>query len=537
MRSLHLAGALALVLSLVRPVAAITAQDMGEFAQGGPSVRADLLSQWAARPDTGLPAFLDALEASEFWTTPEGRLVRTADGETFRDAATDSVLGAAGDDWEEVIVSNVLRAGVEGARAVTLLAAPDEETRLEAAKQMQEADLDPALLPALEKAVARETVPAIHILLQALVTKLSLSSSEPAKRILAAQALGKTGDASNNLKLVEERLGPGEDGTPLETDSAVRVALRNTAAGLKTQVWLFEMTGNLFTGISLGSILVLVALGLAITYGLLGVINMAHGELVMIGAYATYLVQGVFRHSFPAAEAYYVAAAIPVAFLASGLVGIALERLVLRHLYGRPLESLLATWGVSLVLIQGVRSLFGPQNVEVASPEWLSGSLVLQSNLVLPWNRIAIIAFAGLVLVLTALVLTRTRLGLFIRATTQNRAMARCMGVRTSLVDMMAFGLGSGLAGLAGVALSQVGNVGPDLGQGYIVDSFLVVVVGGVGQLAGSLWAGLGIGMLSKFLEPAAGAVLAKIALLVLIILFIQKRPQGLFALKGRQAD
>lgn len=537
MRPMHLASALALALSIVRPVPGFSPDDYGAFAKGGPSERAELLAQWAARADTGLPAFLDALEASEFWSTPDGRLVRTADGAEFRDALTDSVLGAAAPDWEEVVVSNVLRAGAEGARAVSRLSISDPDERLEAAKQMQDAELDPAVLPALEQAAAREKVPAIHVLLQTLVTKLSLASDEPAKRILAAQALGKRGDASNNLKLVEDRLGLDENGTPLETDSAVRLALQNTAAGLKTQVWLFEMVGNLFTGISLGSILVLVALGLAITYGLLGVINMAHGELVMIGAYATYLVQGVFRSSFPAAEAYYIAAAIPVAFVVSGLVGIVLERLVLRHLYGRPLESLLATWGVSLVLIQSVRSLFGPQNVEVGSPEWLSGSLVLQSNLVLPYNRLAIIAFAGTVLMSTALVLTRTRLGLFIRATTQNRAMARCMGVRTSLVDMMAFGLGSGLAGLAGVALSQVGNVGPDLGQGYIVDSFLVVVVGGVGQLAGSLWAGLGIGLLSKFLEPTVGAVLAKIALLVIIILFIQKRPQGLFALKGRQAD
>lgn len=537
MRLFHLAGLLALALSIARPALGFSPDDYGAFAKGGPSERAELLAQWAARADTGLPAFLDALEASAFWSTPDGRLVRTDDGVAFRDAMTDSVLGAAAPDWEEVVVSNVLRAGVEGARAVSKLSVADAEERLEAARQMQDAELDPAVLPALEKAVAREKVPAIHVLLQTLVTKLSLASDEPAKRILAAQALGKRGDASNNLKLVEERLGLDENGTLLESDSAVRAALKVTAAGLKTQVWLFEMVGNLFTGVSLGSILVLVALGLAITYGLLGVINMAHGELVMIGAYATYLVQGVFRNSFPAAEAYYIAAAIPVAFVVSGLVGIVLERLVLRHLYGRPLESLLATWGVSLVLIQSVRSLFGPQNVEVGSPAWLSGSLVLQSNLVLPYNRLAIIAFAGTVLVATALVLTRTRLGLFIRATTQNRAMARCMGVRTSLVDMMAFGLGSGLAGLAGVALSQVGNVGPDLGQGYIVDSFLVVVVGGVGQLAGSLWAGLGIGMLSKFLEPTVGAVLAKIALLVLIILFIQKRPQGLFALKGRQAD
>ncbi|MEN9307404.1 MAG: urea transporter permease [Fibrobacterota bacterium] len=537
MRSSFAATAMAFALIIARPTHALTAQDFGSFAQGGPSERAVLLGQWAARGDTGLATFIASLENGEYRSTPEGKLVRTLDGETFTDAATDSVLGAPKPEWEDVVVSNVLRAGVEGAKAALQLSIPDEGERLQAAKDLLEAELDPAILPAIEKAAVKETSPAIKALLDGLVAKLALSADEPEKRIAAARALGESGDASNNLKLLDARINPGEDSSIAETDSVVRLEIAKIAAGLRTKVWFYEMTGHLFTGISLGSILVLVALGLAITYGLLGVINMAHGELVMIGAYTTYLVQGVFRSHFAASESVYILAAIPAAFLVSGLVGVALERLILRHLYGRPLESLLATWGVSLFLIQTVRSLFGPQNVEVASPAWLSGSLVLQSNLVLPWNRLAIIAFAGTVLVLTAIVLTKTRLGLFIRATTQNRAMSRCVGVKTSLVDMMAFGLGSGLAGLAGVALSQVGNVGPDLGQGYIVDSFLVVVVGGVGQLAGSLWAGLGIGMLTKFLEPTVGAVLAKIALLVLIILFIQKRPQGLFALKGRQAD
>jgi len=537
MRSCTVAGALALVLSFARPSLALSATDLGAFALGGPSERATLLGQWAAKGDTGLGAFLDGLENSEFWSTPQGRLLRSSDGAEFRDMTTDSVTRTAQPDWEQVVVSNVLRAGVEAARAAQKLSIVDPVQRLEAAKEIQDADLDPTILPILEKTVRSETVPAIRILLERIVSKLALSSIDPAKRIEAARALGASGDASNNLKLIEDRLGKDADGALLENDSTVRRSLGSVAASLRVTVWLYEMAGHLFTGISLGSILVLVALGLAITYGLLGVINMAHGELVMIGAYTTYLVQGLFRHSFPQSEGLYILVAIPSAFLASALVGILLERTILRHLYGRPLESLLATWGVSLVLIQSVRSLFGPQNVEVASPSWLSGSLVIQSNLVLPWNRLAIIAFAATILVTTALVLTRTRLGLFIRATTQNRTMARCVGVRTDRIDMLAFGLGSGLAGLAGVALSQIGNVGPDLGQGYIVDSFLVVVVGGVGQLAGSLWAGLGLGLLSKFLEPLAGAVLAKIALLILIILFIQKRPQGLFAFKGRQAD
>ena len=297
------------------------------------------------------------------------------------------------------------------------------------------------------------------------------------------------------------------------------------------------MVGRVFSGISLGSVLLLAALGLAITYGLMGVINMAHGELIMIGAYATYVVQNVFRSHFPGAFDWYLAAAVPVAFAASALVGIALERSVIRFLYGRPLETLLATWGISLILIQSMRTLFGAQNVQVENPVWMSGGIHLFSNLVLPWNRIVIIGFAAAVVVLIAGLLTRTRLGLFVRGVTQNRAMASCLGVPTGRVDTWAFGLGSGIAGLAGCALSQIGNVGPDLGQTYIVDSFMVVVLGGVGQLAGTVYAAMGLGVANKFLEAWSGAVLAKIAVLVFIIVFIQKRPQGLFALKGRMAE
>jgi urea transport system permease protein len=293
----------------------------------------------------------------------------------------------------------------------------------------------------------------------------------------------------------------------------------------------------LFTGLSLGSILLLVALGLAITYGLMGVINMAHGELMMIGAYATFVVQGVFRQYFPGWFDAYLIAALPVSFLTAALVGAALERGVLRHLYGRPLETLLATWGISLMLMQAVRSLFGAQNVAVENPSWMSGGVQVLANLVLPWNRLFIVVFALLVLAAMALLISQTRLGLFVRGVTQNRAMASCMGVHTARIDTTAFALGSGIAGLAGCALSQVGNVGPDLGQGYIVDAFMVVVLGGVGQLAGTVYAALGLGVLNKFLEGWTGAVLAKIAVLVFIIVFIQKRPQGLFAMKGRSAE
>jgi urea transport system permease protein len=299
----------------------------------------------------------------------------------------------------------------------------------------------------------------------------------------------------------------------------------------------YELMGKLFTGISLGSVLLLAALGLAITYGLMGVINMAHGEMMMLGAYSTYIVQNLFRHYLPHAFEFYLLAAIPVAFMVTALIGMALERLVIRHLYGRPLETLLATWGISLILMQSVRTIFGAQNVQVENPQWMSGGFELAANLVLPYNRITIIIFSMGVLLLMWSLLNKTRLGLYIRAVTQNRSMAGCVGVNTARIDAWAFGLGSGIAGLAGVALTQIGNVGPDLGKTYIVDSFMVVVLGGVGQLAGTVYAALGLGVLSKFLEGYQGAVMAKIIVLVIIIIFIQKRPQGIFALKGRSLD
>jgi urea transport system permease protein len=269
----------------------------------------------------------------------------------------------------------------------------------------------------------------------------------------------------------------------------------------------------------------------------MGVINMAHGELIMIGAYTTYVVQNFFRAHFPGAFDWYLPMAVPAAFCVSAIVGMALERSVIRWLYGRPLETLLATWGISLILIQSVRSLFGAQNVQVENPAFMSGGLEILSGIVLPYSRIVIIVFAAVVLVAMGLLLARTRLGLFVRGVTQNRSMAACVGVPTARVDTWAFGLGSGLAGLAGCALSQIGNVGPDLGQSYIVDSFMVVVLGGVGQLAGTVYAALGLGFANKLLESWSGAVLAKIAVLIFIIVFIQKRPQGMFAIKGRAVE
>jgi urea transport system permease protein len=338
-------------------------------------------------------------------------------------------------------------------------------------------------------------------------------------------------------QLLATMLAKQKDGSYNEPDEKVRAAAQASLAEINARLRTTEIGLALFSGVSLGSILLLAALGLAITYGLMGIINMAHGEFLMIGAYATYVVQGVFRAHFPGAFDWYVVAALPVAFAVTAVIGMALERGVLRWLYGRPLETLLTTWGVSLLLIQASRMVFGAQNVEVENPSWLSGGIALGGGYVLPFNRMVIVLFALAVLAAVWLVINRTRMGLFVRGVTQNRAMASCTGVPTNRVDMLTFGLGSGVAGLGGVALSQIGNVGPDLGQSYIVDSFMVVVLGGVGQLAGTVIAAFGLGSIAKFLEPWSGAVLAKIMVLVFIILFIQKRPQGLFALKGRSAE
>ncbi len=327
------------------------------------------------------------------------------------------------------------------------------------------------------------------------------------------------------------------DGTYAEPDQTVRDEAREAIRAIDQRFVIPQILGTLFYGLSLGSVLLLAALGLAITFGLMGIINMAHGEMLMIGAYATYVIQGIFRSYFPGALDAYILAAVPAAFLTSALVGIALERTVIRHLYGRPLETLLTTWGISLILIQTVRTIFGAQNVEVANPSWMSGGWDLGGDVTLPYNRVVIVFFAAFVVFLVWLFLSRTRLGLYVRAVTQNRTMADCMGIPTPRVDWLTFGLGSGIAGLGGVALSQIGNVGPDLGQSYIVDSFMVVVLGGVGQLSGTIIASIGLGEVNKFLEPYAGAVLGKIFVLIFIILFIQRRPQGLFALKGRTAE
>jgi len=388
----------------------------------------------------------------------------------------------------------------------------------------------------IAKALEKESDPEIQSILRMVIATTNLQSSDPAVRKAAVISLQDSTNA-NLRPLLQKMLEKNPDGSYGEPDAGVRIAAVATLGAIDNRIARTEFVGNLFYGISLGSVLLLAALGLAITFGLMGIINMAHGELLMIGAYTTYVCQLLFRKFLPGAFDAYLLVALPAAFIVAGAVGIALERTVIRWLYGRPLETLLATWGISLMLMQTVRTLFGAQNVEVSNPSWMSGGVTVLGTLVLSYNRIVIIFFALFVVLAVWLILNKTRLGLFVRAVTQNRRMADCAGVATGKVDMLTFGLGSGIAGLGGVALSQLGNVGPDLGQSYIVDSFMVVVLGGVGQLAGTVIAALGLGEVNKFLEPLAGAVMAKIVILVFIVIFIQRRPQGLFALKGRSVE
>ena len=478
---------------------------------------------------------LQALQAETLYATPGGDvLIVDGDGGQAYDPATGKTA-ATPDGIDGVMVNNRLRGVVEGALSGLKLLAPERAARLAAAQELQKA-VSPAQLPLIRKALSQESDGEIKQMLQVLIASANLHAPDAATRKQAVQDLAVSSDA-RLLAPLQAMIDKGADGKPGEPDEAVRIAAVDTIGQIKGRVQRTEFIGNIFYGLSLGSVLLLAALGLAITFGLMGIINMAHGELLMIGAYTTYLCQLFFRSYLPGMQDWYLLAALPAAFFVAGSVGVVLERTVIRWLYGRPLETLLATWGISLILMQLVRTIFGAQNVEVANPAWMSGGVTVLGSLVLPYNRIAIIVFAMLVVVAVWLILNKTRLGLFVRAVTQNRRMADCVGVATGKVDMLTFGLGSGIAGLGGVALSQLGNVGPDLGQSYIVDSFMVVVLGGVGQLAGTVIAAIGLGEVNKFLEPVAGAVLAKIAILVFIIIFIQRRPQGLFAMKGRSVE
>jgi len=510
---------------------ALDAATVGKLGFGDGDEKIAAIAALVAAGDPAAAALLQAAAEGELQTS--GKRVLIVKGEEATDAVTGARVAPLPADLEDVVFNNVLRREIGGALAALRLMSPDRAVRLAAARELT-GNAEEAMLPLIKKALAGEKDAGVKELLELTQATLELKTGSKESRIAAVRTLGLSTNPNTKMLLLGI-LEKSKEGAYAEPDEDIRIEAQKSLRALEARLAWGERAGVLFTSLSLGSILLLAALGLAITYGLMGVINMAHGELIMVGAYTTYVVQNLFKKTefFD----WYLVAAVPASFVVAAAVGMALERSVIRWLYGRPLETLLATWGISLMLIQGVRTIFGAQNVQVENPAFMSGGVELLTGVVMPWSRINIIAFAALVLFLIYFLLVKTRLGLFVRGVTQNRAMASCVGVPTARVDTWAFGLGSGIAGLAGCALSQIGNVGPDLGQSYIVDSFMVVVLGGVGQLAGTVYAALGLGFANKLLEAWQGAVLAKIAVLVFIIFFIQKRPQGMFALKGRALD
>ncbi|QAU44965.1 urea ABC transporter permease subunit UrtB [Bradyrhizobium guangzhouense] len=472
---------------------------------------------------------ISALQDDRLMADPDTKKVYITgtDGKSI-DAATGEPVASVPDSASAVRLNNRLRRSVDAALGSLTLQSPDLATRLQAAQSVFKSHEETALDP-VESALAKETNKAVKAALgEARAAILLFKSDATEVQKLEAVATVKARGDQDALALLSDI---GTDQPP-----SVAKAATSAIASIQNSLAVWSTVQNAWYGLSLGSVLLLAAIGLAITFGVMGVINMAHGEMVMIGAYTTFVVQEVIRTRYPALFDYSLLIAVPLAFLVAGAIGVLIERSIIRFLYGRPLETLLATWGLSLVLQQAVRTMFGPTNREVGNPSWMSGAFEL-GQITITYNRLWILCFTLAVFVILLAMLRYTALGLEMRAVTQNRRMAASMGIATSRVDALTFGLGSGIAGIAGVALSQIDNVSPNLGQSYIIDSFMVVVFGGVGNLWGTLVGAFTLGIANKFLEPVAGAVLGKIAILVLIILFIQKRPRGLFALKGRAVE
>jgi urea transport system permease protein len=528
----------ALIIALLAPRAQAGAledavQGLGVLGDDRDDKVIESVRRIAALDDArALPA-LDALCDDRLRVGSDGR-VYIYDSKTrdVRDVFTLAVVNPAPRPLKDVDSDNEIRRVALPALAQLKLGAPKAADRLAAAEELSKGGgVEAAVM--LHRALEREKDKGVKEALELAVARVDLQGPNTDARIAA---LGVIAHSANDSFLAElqHMTSKGPDGKDVEPDERVRKAAFHALGAVENHQRIVSVAGSMLHGISLASVLLFAALGLAVTFGLLGVINMAHGEMLMIGAYSTYAVQTFFQSHLPGALNAYPLVAVPVAFLVTALIGMFLERSVIRFLYGRPLETLLATWGISLALIQTVRLIFGAQNVSVANPSWLSGGVELTHGLVLPWSRVGVVGFGVVVASAVWFLLQKTRLGLYVRAVTQNRGMAACMGISTKKIDTLMFGLGSGIAGLGGVALSQLGNVGPELGQGYIIDSFMVVVLGGVGKLVGAVAAALGLGVINKILEPLAGAVLGKIFVLLFIILFIQRRPQGLFAVKGR---
>ena len=525
--------ALAVALGLLLAMAAANAQSFDEALSG---FTADSFSDTEAAigavARSGNPRaaqVIAALQDGRLFFDPDGKKVYIKEkDDRLSDAATGEAAGAAPANLQPVRLNNRLRRVVEAALGGLSLFVEDPGKRFDAAQAVFRSR-ESAALPALEGALAKETDPRVKTALaeaRAAVVLYASDSSE-ADKLAAIPVIRARGDQDSVALMA---------GLPSGTPPAVTKAAGDAIASIQNNLAVWSAVQNAWYGLSLGSVLLLAAIGLAITFGVMGVINMAHGEMVMLGAYTTFVVQEVIRAYNPGLFGYSVVIAVPLAFAVSGSIGVLIERGIIRFLYGRPLETLLATWGLSLILQQAVRTAFGPTNRDVGSPSWMSGAFDV-GQLNITYNRLWIICFSLAVFVGLLGLLRFTRFGLEMRAVTQNRPMAASMGIRTGRIDALAFGLGSGIAGIAGVALSQIDNVSPNLGQGYIIDSFMVVVFGGVGNLWGTLLGAFTLGIANKFLEPYAGAVLGKIAILVLIILFIQKRPRGLFALRGRAVE
>ncbi|MGP1396231.1 MAG: urea ABC transporter permease subunit UrtB [Inquilinaceae bacterium] len=550
MRVLRTVAVLAMLVAASVPAASprAVAQTFDErvaaLAEGSFADKAKAVEDLAATGDERAGPVLQALLDGDLYVRKEDGMVvvgRRADGlYALRDPVAGADLDPVGSrDVEKIRINNRLRGAIRGALGGLTLLNADPDRRRAAADAVFVAAA-PDMLPILEDALAREQDPGARRAMERARGAVLLAVAEtPEQRLAAVTALSAFYDPAVKSLLQGARndLGNPATGSSIDPDGAVAAAIDTAMAGIDRRLALLSLVESAFQGLSLGSVLLLAAIGLAITFGVMGVINMAHGEMVMLGAYTTFVVQEVFRGYAPGAFGTSLFVAVPLAFCVAGLAGIAIERGVIRFLYGRPLETLLATWGISLILQQLVRTVFGPTNRQVGTPAWMSGSTEITAGLSLTNNRLAIIVFALMVFVALILFIRRSAFGLQMRAVTQNRAMAGSMGIRTGWVDAMTFGLGSGIAGIAGVALSQIDNVSPNLGQAYIIDSFMVVVFGGVGNLWGTLVAALSLGVANKFIEPYTGAVLGKILILVAIILFIQRRPRGLFALRGRSVE
>ena len=521
-------GVLALIVVATAVRADAVDDTLAKFLADKFPQTAAAIGELAAEAPPQAAAVLDALGDNRLMIDPADHIVayKTAAGALLNAKTGEAIPDSSAAAFKKVRVNNALRSAIEGARGSLTLASPDPEKRLAAAGDVFRTH-DAKALPALQTQLAKESDPRVAVALKLAQASIfaTSDSASPQDRLSAIATLKERGD-QDAQSLIDEIAQKA-------TDPAVKSAAASALSAIHARLALWSVAQNLWYGISASSVLLLAAIGLAITFGVMGVINMAHGEMVMLGAYSTYVVQSLLP---PSLQNWSLAFAIPLAFVVAGVVGIAIERLVIRFLYTRPLETLLATWGVSLILQQLVRSLFGANNRLVTNPPFMSGAFEL-GGLSITTNRLWIIVLSAVVFIGLQLVLRATPFGLQMRAVTQNRRMAASMGISTARVDMLAFGLGSGVAGIAGVALSQIDNVSPNLGQGYIIDSFMVVVFGGVGNLWGTAFGALLIGLANKLLEPLIGAVQGQIVLLVFIILFIQRRPRGLFALRGRAVE